>query len=368
MAGELVGWSRGLGYAQATQNPRFREFRPVFHQWMGPRACESRELRDIQERENLRLLSRLLSDPGFSLSMQGRYPPHVGDPLRLVKISEDAMLPNLEDAKSMRHDLDELYDVPFDFVKNEMKKGIFEQSFLSKYLEEYPMTAIPLDDFENFAKAARVSFQFNRAADPVRVNIIHTGDGPYPRVQEKAQAEIYILALGHLPMIMDRNRLPYVSAIVKENIGLPHVVNQDDEYMGYHIEKGSIVWVNIWTIMHDEDTFPDPPEFQPERYLDPGSGASEIMENSFGFGRRLDLISICPGIHLAENSVFLAIATMLSVFHISKAVDSVTGEEINLEVEYDGFISHPQPFRCKIQPRSKVRRDLILEQVEVLKE
>lgn len=63
MAGELVGWSRGLGYAQATQNPRFREFRRAFHQWMGPRACESRELRDVQERENLRLLTRLLSDP-----------------------------------------------------------------------------------------------------------------------------------------------------------------------------------------------------------------------------------------------------------------------------------------------------------------
>ncbi len=42
--------------------------------------------------------------------------------------------------------------------------------------------------------------------------------------------------------------------------------------------------------------------------------------------------------YLAENSVFLAIATLLAVFNISKAVDPVTGEEITPDVEYDGFI------------------------------
>ncbi|KAK0449604.1 cytochrome P450 [Desarmillaria tabescens] len=414
MAGELVGWSRGLGYAQATQNPRFREFRRVFHQWMGPRACESRELRDIQERENLRLLSRLLSDPEhFSkharectsstilLLMYG-YPSHIGDPLRLVKIAEDAMLgfarasepgrwwvdsfPMLKHvpswfpgasfqrtAKLMRHDLDELYDVPFNFVKTEMGKGTFEQSFLSKYLEEHSTTTIPLDDFEELAKAAGASLYSANIIVPQTPSALTSfilAMAVYPQVQKKAQAEIDSLTRGRLPMIMDRNRLPYVSAIVKEvwrwnpsvPLGLPHVVNQDDEYMDYHIEKGSIVWANIWTIMHDEDTFPNPSEFRPERYLGPGNGVSEIVESAFGFGRR-----ICPGMHLAENSVFLAIATLLAVFNISKAMDPVTGEEITPDVEYDGFISHPQPFRCKIQPRSKAIRDLVLEQVEALK-
>ncbi|PBK80553.1 cytochrome P450 [Armillaria gallica] len=428
MAGELVGWARGLGYAQATQNPRFREFRRVFHQWMGPRACESRELRDVQERENLRLLSRLISDPeDFSkharectsstiLVLMYGYPSHIGDPLRLVKIAKDAMLgfahasepgrcwlnfdksnPIVKHvpswfpgasfqrtARFMRRDLDELYDVPFDFVTTEMKKGVFEPSFLSKYLEEHSMTTSPLDDFEELAKAAGASLysdskQNTYLSYAVILTVPQTPSALssfilamvlYPRVQEKAQAEIDALALGRLPMIMDRNRLPYVSAIVKEvwrwnpsvPLGLPHVVNQDDEYMGYHIEEGSIVWANIWTIMHDEDTFPDPSEFRPERYLDPESGASEIVESAFGFGRR-----ICPGMYLAENSVFLAIATLLAVFDISKAVDPVTGEDITPDVEYDGFISHPRPFRCKIQPRSRVTRDLVLEQAEALK-
>jgi hypothetical protein len=46
---------------------------------------------------------------------------------------------------------------------------------------------------------------------------------------------------------------------------------------------------------------------------------------------------ICPGLFLADNSVFLAIATMLYAFNISKAKDQ-QGAEITPAVEYDGFI------------------------------
>lgn len=40
---------------------------------------------------------------------------------------------------------------------------------------------------------------------------------------------------------------------------------------------------------------------------------------------------------LAETSVFLATASLLYVFHISKAKDE-NGVEITPEIEYDGFI------------------------------
>ncbi|EEB95078.1 hypothetical protein MPER_06010, partial [Moniliophthora perniciosa FA553] len=64
--GELVGWNRGLGYTQSTHNPRFREFRRLFHQFIGPRACATKELQDTQERENLRLLGKLLDNKAHS--------------------------------------------------------------------------------------------------------------------------------------------------------------------------------------------------------------------------------------------------------------------------------------------------------------
>jgi hypothetical protein len=48
---------------------------------------------------------------------------------------------------------------------------------------------------------------------------------------------------------------------------------------------------------------------------------------------------ICPGLFLADNSIFLAIATMLYVFHISKA-NNQHSAEITPAIEYDGFIRY----------------------------
>ena len=46
---------------------------------------------------------------------------------------------------------------------------------------------------------------------------------------------------------------------------------------------------------------------------------------------------ICPGLQLAESSVFLTVAAVCYVYDILKAKD-VTGADIELEVDYDGFI------------------------------
>lgn len=29
-------------------------------------------------------------------------------------------------------------------------------------------------------------------------------------------------------------------------MGIPHATTQDDEYMGYHIPKGTMVFLNVW--------------------------------------------------------------------------------------------------------------------------
>ncbi|KAJ7089241.1 hypothetical protein B0H15DRAFT_800587 [Mycena belliarum] len=52
----------------------------------------------------------------------------------------------------------------------------------------------------------------------------------------------------------------------------------------------------------------------------------------------------------AENSVFIAIAGILCMFRISKAVDE-HGATVTPAVEYDGFISHPRAFKCEIKLR-----------------
>ena len=97
-------------------------------------------------------------------------------------------------------------------------------------------------------------------------------------------------------------------------------------------------------MLHDPNTYHDPFDFKPERFLSgpgrkPERDPSSIM---FGFGRRyLSIVSpqeykvllisisfrICPGKNMAETTVFLAIAMTLACFDIQKARDS-RGQEI----------------------------------------
>ena len=64
---------------------------------------------------------------------------------------------------------------------------------------------------------------------------------------------------------------------------------------------------------------------------------------------------ICPGIPLAEQEIFLAIAGLLWAFNM----EQLPGEPIDL-TEYDGLSGRsPVPFRIKMTPRdSKVKEIL----------
>jgi len=187
----------------------------------------------------------------------------------------------------------------------------------------------------------------------------------YPDVQKKAQAELDRVLNGRLPEFSDRPFLPYINAMVKESnrwqlvlpLGLPHSTTEDDEYEGYFIPKGTIVLGNSWTILHDPTVFENPEHYMPERYLKDGKINDEVREPSiatFGYGRR-----ICPGRHMSDNSLFIAIASILSVFDISPALGK-DGNPLEIQPTYTGgLMLYPAPFQANIQPRSARAAELI---------
>ena len=88
---------------------------------------------------------------------------------------------------------------------------------------------------------------------------------------------------------------------------LPHRLDEEDEYMGYRIPKGTMVFGNIWSVidlffggrieshscdtdralMHNPTIYESPMEFKPERFLDPTNIPTlDPFDIAFGFGRR----------------------------------------------------------------------------------
>ena len=77
----------------------------------------------------------------------------------------------------------------------------------------------------------------------------------YPAVQARAQAELdAVLGQERLPTPADRAQLPYVDAVLKEcmrwrpilPLALPHLVLEEDEYRGWRIPAGTVVFANSW--------------------------------------------------------------------------------------------------------------------------
>jgi len=187
----------------------------------------------------------------------------------------------------------------------------------------------------------------------------------YPECRKRAQAELdAVIGLGRLPDFSDRPSLPYLDAVLKETLrwhpvlptALPHATIAEDVYKGYRIPAGSIVIPNIWSIMHDPRLYPEPGEFKPERFLSKNPDKDPNLTGSFGFGRR-----ICAGRNLADSTLWLAMASLLSAFDITKPLGA---QGRKLEVDQvlrlpRGGLFMPQMFSVSITPRSEEIESLI---------
>ncbi|KAF7968446.1 hypothetical protein HWV62_30571 [Athelia sp. TMB] len=118
-----------------------------------------------------------------------------------------------------------------------------------------------------------------------------------------------VVGADRLPALADRGRLPYLEAAIKEAMRWHPALRA-----GKFIPAGTLVLPNVWALSRDAHGAPSD-AFAPERFLD-ASGATDPSSYAFGFGRR-----ICPGKYLAENSVFIMIATLLACFDFAPPAD-----------------------------------------------
>ena len=86
------------------------------------------------------------------------------------------------------------------------------------------------------------------------------------------------------------------------------------------------------------------------------SNPDERDHFTYGAGRRA-----CPGVHIAQNSMFINMARVLWAFDIKKAVDS-DGNVLEPSTKTEqGFLAVPERFPCHFEPRSSKRARIVEE-------
>ncbi|XP_061185608.1 cytochrome P450 2B4-like [Saccostrea echinata] len=173
----------------------------------------------------------------------------------------------------------------------------------------------------------------------------------FPEVQTKMRTEIDDV-IGSRPVsLTDRDNLPYCDAVITETLrlgdivpmSLPHTTSYDVTWNGFTIPKGATVWPCLDSVLNDDDLFPDPEHFKPERFLN-SEGKRQGHDKAvipFSLGRR-----VCLGESLARMELFLFLVTIVQRFELKASpnhrIPSLNG--------FFGTVHGPHPYNiCAIE-------------------
>jgi hypothetical protein len=139
-----------------------------------------------------------------------------------------------------------------------------------------------------------------------------------PQIHQQLKHEIL-----QSPANIDPQTLPYLRAVVREGlrlgmanpVRLTRIVPNDGQSLtvsGFYLPPGTIVGAAAYVFHHNPEVFPDPFEFQPERWLalgvdgkDNDAQARRVRDRdtfAFGLGSRA-----CIGRNLATQQIFVSV-------------------------------------------------------------
>ncbi|KAL0571877.1 hypothetical protein V5O48_010080 [Marasmius crinis-equi] len=204
--------------------------------------------------------------------------------------------------------VDRLLEVPYEYVRSNMRNGSGKPSLMAKFLGQNDADGRDKDQ------------------EYVIKGVCATGYGAmHPDVRIKAQNELdTAFGRGRVPDYKERLTLPYIEAIIREvfrwvppvPLSVPRAAFFDDIVNGCYIPKGK-------AMSRDEADYPNPESFIPERFLNEyGQCNDDDSMFVFGAGRR-----ICPGRHFASATIWMAIVSVLVEFNIGKP-KTMDGKEI----------------------------------------
>ncbi|KAK4265595.1 hypothetical protein QN277_026625 [Acacia crassicarpa] len=154
----------------------------------------------------------------------------------------------------------------------------------------------------------------------------------------------------------DIQNLPYLNAIIKETLRLhpvavllaPRMALEDCKIEGYEIKKGTIIFVNSWSIGRNACSWESAEEFCPERFLgkniDVNGHNFEFLP--FGSGRRM-----CPGYKLGLKMVSSSLANLLHGFSWRLADENMKPQDLDMHELFGLATVRRFPLVALVEPR-----------------
>ncbi|KAF9479694.1 cytochrome P450 [Pholiota conissans] len=350
MADELMEWA--WSFIHMPYADRWRRHRKMFHQYFQPRVLST--YHPSQTEMTIKLLRQLSCTPEEfgshikhyvgSLALKVAYGYEVKpkddfyvqlvgiamEPLLLVVHGNHLVdfLPFLKHipewfpgagfkrlAKDGAKRTRDLRDIPFNAVKKSMADGSAQQSFAYEILEKVKANNPNSQEEEEIIKnCAGIIYLAGSDTTSSFLLAWMLAMAQYPQVQRTAQEQLdKVVGKARLPEFSDRSSLPYFEAMMLETLrwhsivplAAPHRAIQEDEFEGYNIPAGATVTINT---------------------------------------------CLCPGRHFAMDTAWIAMASILTTYHIFKAAD-ITATEIDPTDFTDGLVSHPKPYKLRIMRR-----------------
>ncbi|KAF8971244.1 cytochrome P450 [Flammula alnicola] len=422
MANILMGWSQAI--VMAPYNDRWRRFRRLTTAAMKKDAAK--QFHPVQEREVARYLGTLLNDSEhfmqhfrltagrsllfnfYGIDVSGSNDPIITTAEEAMEMATHAAQPGnflvdffpallyvpswfpgtgwKEFAKKGRAITIESINIPFDMTTKAIvwfpstwyllvvltglsiqASGNYEPSFTSINLEKK-------EDRDIVKWCAGTMLSAGADTSVASVHAFFLAMVLHPEIQKRAQAEIdAVVGNERLPVVADRDQLPYLSAVMKElmrwqpvsPLALPHRSIKDDVYNGCFIPAGTVIVANTWAVTRDPSLFRNPDKFDPERYLpmfdksiphDPKDLPLDTEAFAFGYGRR-----ICAGMHYGDSMLLISMARILATFDIRPAKDA-KGKDIIPDLKFNSsIVRETLDFECSITPRSEAAKALVME-------
>ena len=269
-------------------------------------------------------------------------------------------------------------------VRKEMEAGTAGVSYARMYFERKAAAAAS-------GEAKSFGFDDHEAAYAVGMLCtvaIFTIGGPlycfflamvlHPEWQDKVRAEVdSVIGDGRLVELSDSPDLPILRACIKEclrwrppvPLGVPRLVEHDDDYDGYFIPKGAVVHAIDLSMARDPSRYPDPETYNPARWLEPEYPTYQepltvyprlLGHHGFGRGRRQ-----CPGIEITESELLIACGSLVWAFTMQPNVGPDGRPQWpDSNAFTSNVIGGPLPFKFDLKVRNEQRKAKIEELYE----